>query len=119
MTKRWSPLRPVLRISYREADVVARLGGDEFVVFPLDASIHSVPMLLQRLEDNLQTWREQHPRQYALSISTGSAVLDASNESVTIEELLAQADSDLYRNKRARSSYKPTRVTPFWGADAE
>lgn len=109
----------VLRNSYREADVVARLGGDEFVVFPLDASVHSVPLLLQRLEDNLQMWRQQQPRSYVLSISTGSAVLDPADESVTIEELLAQADSDLYRHKRARSTTKATRAMPFWGADAE
>ena len=94
----------VLRNSYREADVVARMGGDEFVVFPLDASVHSVPMLLERLEVNLQAWRQQHPRKYASSISTGSAVLDAGNEAATIEELLARADSDLYRHKRARLS---------------
>ena len=109
----------VLRNSYREADVVARLGGDEFVVFPLDASVHSVPMLLERLEANLQVWREQHPRPYVLSISTGSAVLDPSDESATIEELLAQADSDLYRHKRARLGSKPSRVAPFWGGVGE
>ena len=109
----------VLRHSYREADVVARLGGDEFVVFPLDASVNSVPLLLQRLEDNLQVWRKQHPSPYVLSISTGSAVLDPTDESVTIEELLAQADSDLYRHKRARSSTKTSRMMPFWGGDAE
>jgi diguanylate cyclase (GGDEF)-like protein/PAS domain S-box-containing protein len=109
----------VLRNSYREADVVARLGGDEFVVFPLDASVNSVPLLLERLEVNLQAWRQQHPRKYVLSISTGSAVLDAADDTVTIEELLAQADSDLYRHKRARLASKPSRATPFWGSDAE
>ena len=109
----------VLRNSYREADVVARLGGDEFVVFPLDASVHSVPMLVERLEVNLQAWRRQHPRKYVLSISTGSAVLDTGNEAATIEELLAHADSNLYRNKRARLSSKPNRMTPFWGSDVE
>ncbi|MDQ3487080.1 MAG: sensor domain-containing diguanylate cyclase [Acidobacteriota bacterium] len=109
----------VLRDSYREADVVARLGGDEFVVFPLDASVNSVPLLLERLEINLQAWREQHPRPYVLSISTGSSVLDASDESVTIEELLAQADSDLYRSKRARLGSKPSRMAPFWGSAEE
>jgi diguanylate cyclase (GGDEF)-like protein/PAS domain S-box-containing protein len=109
----------VLRNSYREADVVARLGGDEFVVFPLDAAVHSVPLLLQRLEQNLQAWREQHPREYVLSISTGSAVLNAADDTVTIEDLLAQADSDLYRSKRARLSYKPSRAVPFWAGDEE
>ena len=107
----------VLRNTYREADVVARLGGDEFVVFPLDAAEHTVPLLLQRLEKNLESWREQNARPYSLSISTGSAVMEASDETVTIEDLLAQADSDLYRHKRARSAEKPSRMMPFWGGE--
>jgi diguanylate cyclase (GGDEF)-like protein/PAS domain S-box-containing protein len=92
----------VLRGTYREADILARIGGDEFTVFPLDAAGNSVPGLIERLNRNLQQWCGRHSRPYKLSMSTGSAVLDARDLSKTIADLLAEADQQLYRQKRAR-----------------
>jgi diguanylate cyclase (GGDEF)-like protein/PAS domain S-box-containing protein len=108
----------VLRQTYREADIVARLGGDEFTVFPLDASADSVPLLLERLEQNLQQWREEHNTPYRLSLSTGSALLEAGDLSKNIEQLLATADAHLYQQKRDRGAAGRGPV-PFWARNRE
>ncbi|CAN5361070.1 hypothetical protein BH23ACI1_BH23ACI1_25330 [soil metagenome] len=108
----------VLRQTYREADIIARLGGDEFTVFPLDAAVQSVPLLLERLEVNLQRWREEHKLPFRLSLSTGSAVLEAGDLSQNIERLLAEADAQLYRQKRVRGA-SGSGVVPFWATDRE
>ncbi len=94
----------VLKQTYREADIVARLGGDEFTVFPLDATVNSVPLMLERLERNLEQWRNDHSLPYRLSLSTGSAVLNAENLSQNLEQLMATADANLYRQKRDRGA---------------
>jgi diguanylate cyclase (GGDEF)-like protein/PAS domain S-box-containing protein len=106
----------VLRSTYREADILARLGGDEFTVFPLDAATNSVPLLLERLAQNVQRWNEEHSRPYKLSMSTGTAVLNATDLSRTVEELLAEADSQLYQQKRARNRNAGIGGMPFWGS---
>jgi diguanylate cyclase (GGDEF)-like protein/PAS domain S-box-containing protein len=94
----------VLKQTYREADIVARLGGDEFTVFPLDATVNSVPLMLERLERNLEQWRSDHSLPYRLSLSTGSAVLNAADLSQNLEQLMATADANLYRQKRDRGA---------------
>ena len=71
-------------------------------MFPLDAAGNSVPALLERLNRNIQKWCDSHPRPYKLSMSTGSGMLDARDLSKTIADLLAEADQQLYRQKRAR-----------------
>lgn len=106
----------VLRHTYREADIVARLGGDEFTVFPIEAAASSVPMLLDRLHTNVRVWNERHREPFTLSLSTGSAVLQG-ELSKSLLELLAEADSQLYLQKRERSRTSGTVTVPFWGGD--
>jgi diguanylate cyclase (GGDEF)-like protein/PAS domain S-box-containing protein len=110
----------VLRQTYREADIVARLGGDEFTVFPIEASRDSAPQLLDRLEANLHQWNERHRREFHLSMSMGTAVLEG-ELSKDVQQLLAEADSQLYQQKRERGRTKrPQPVSvPFWGIDRE
>jgi diguanylate cyclase (GGDEF)-like protein/PAS domain S-box-containing protein len=110
----------VLRQTYREADIVARLGGDEFTVFPLEASSGSAPLLLERLDVNLRNWNERHHREFRLSMSTGTALLEG-ELSKDVQQLLAEADSQLYQQKRERSRLDRAKsvTVPFWGADRE
>jgi diguanylate cyclase (GGDEF)-like protein/PAS domain S-box-containing protein len=110
----------VLRQTYREADIIARLGGDEFTVFPIEASSTSAPLLVQRLETNLRSWNEKHQREFYLSMSTGTALLEG-ELSKDVQQLLAEADSQLYLQKRNRGRLeRPQDLTvPFWGIDRE
>ncbi len=110
----------VLRQTYREADIVARIGGDEFTVFPLEASSESAPLLLERLDVNLRGWNERHQREFYLSMSTGTALLEG-ELSKDVQQLLSEADSQLYQQKRQRGRLeRPSTVqVPFWGTDRE
>lgn len=110
----------VLRQTYREADIIARLGGDEFTVFPIEASFANAPSLLERLELNLRAWNERHQREFYLSMSTGTAMLE-SDLPKDVQQLLSEADSQLYQQKRQRGRVeRPINVqVPFWGVDRE
>jgi diguanylate cyclase (GGDEF)-like protein/PAS domain S-box-containing protein len=108
----------VLRHTYREADIIARLGGDEFTVFPLDAMANSGPLLLERLRKNLEDWNERNRPPFVLSMSTGTAILDEEGLSKELHTLLAEADSQLYLQKRERRRRDGINL-PFWAGDRE
>ncbi len=108
----------VLRHTYREADIIARLGGDEFTVFPLDAMANSGPLLLERLRKNLLDWNERNRPPFVLSMSTGTAILDEEGLSKELHTLLAEADSQLYLQKRERRRRDGINL-PFWAGDRE
>lgn len=91
----------VLRQTYREADIVARLGGDEFTVFPIEASKDSAPLLIERLQSNLDRYNLREERGDTLSLSTGVALIEGDLPK-DIQQLLAEADTELYEQKRAR-----------------
>ena len=110
----------VLRHTYREADIVARLGGDEFTVFPLEASADSVPLLIGRLETNLRAFNERHEREFTLSLSTGVALLEG-ELSKDVQQLLSEADSQLYQQKRERGRLQrgTSVAVPFWAGSGD
>ena len=110
----------VLRQTYREADIVARLGGDEFTVFPLEASAESAPLLIERLETSVQNYNERHKREFTLSLSTGVALLEG-ELSKDVQQLLAEADSQLYQQKRERGRLQHAAAVtiPFWASGHE
>ena len=91
----------VLQQTYRSADIVARLSGDEFAVFPLEASAESAGLLRDRLKANLDAYNAAQSSQWAISMSVGMARVDPS-VCTTVEQLLAEADHELYRQKRRR-----------------
>ncbi|HSC29910.1 MAG TPA: sensor domain-containing diguanylate cyclase [Vicinamibacterales bacterium] len=91
----------VLRKTYRTADIIARLGGDEFTAFPLEAETGAASALLARLGESVDRHNRENPRPYALSLSVGIGRFDP-QRCQSIQQLLAEADVELYRRKRAR-----------------
>lgn len=91
-----------LEHSFRDADVIARIGGDEFVVMSLEASSPVEAMLLRRLERNLRKAGACETR-YRLSLSVGVARFDPKH-SVSLGDLMSQADQAMYEQKRKRSN---------------
>ncbi|HEY0875818.1 MAG TPA: diguanylate cyclase [Vicinamibacterales bacterium] len=110
----------ILKQTYREADIVARLGGDEFTVFPLEAARDSTSLLVDRLQTNLRKFNEQSRREFTLSMSTGVALLEG-ELSKDVQQLLSEADSQLYQQKRERGRLprQATVPVPFWAAGRE
>ncbi len=90
----------VLRDSCREADIVARLGGDEFVALMIVDSDQTAELVCERIKARVNSHNSETSRGYELSLSVGATRSKA--EGTALTDLLAQADSALYEQKRAR-----------------
>ncbi len=104
----------ILKVTFREADVLARIGGDEFAVAG-QFSEAAVAEAAQRLQEAATGWNLQGtgtsetssgPSEGATSgpsFSVGWAT-SGPGEQTPLAELLAQADEEMYREKRRRKS---------------
>ncbi len=91
----------ILRRCFRQSDIVGRLGGDEFAVLITDSDELSVQTILKRLVRE-QDLMNAPGRNYKMSFSAG--IVHCHGEPFfTLEELLSQADSKMYEQKRAKA----------------
>lgn len=90
----------VLRESCREADIIARLGGDEFVALMTVDSDQTAELVCERIKDRVASHNTEFERGYELSLSVGATRSKA--EGTMLADLLAQADTALYEQKRGR-----------------
>jgi diguanylate cyclase (GGDEF)-like protein/PAS domain S-box-containing protein len=90
----------VLRESCREADIIARLGGDEFVALLTVDSDQTAELVCERIKSRVATHNRELDRGYELSLSVGATRTKA--EGTMLADLLAQADTALYEQKRRR-----------------
>jgi diguanylate cyclase (GGDEF)-like protein/PAS domain S-box-containing protein len=90
----------VLRESCREADIIARLGGDEFVALLTVDSDQTAELVCERIKARVATHNRELNRGYELSLSVGATRSRA--EGTVLADLLAQADTALYEQKRGR-----------------
>jgi diguanylate cyclase (GGDEF)-like protein/PAS domain S-box-containing protein len=91
----------VLRESCREADIIARLGGDEFVALMTVDSDQTAELVCDRIKSRVSTHNAEMDRGYELSLSVGATRTKA--EGTMLADLLAQADTALYEQKRRRT----------------
>jgi diguanylate cyclase (GGDEF)-like protein/PAS domain S-box-containing protein len=93
----------MLRNTYRESDVIARIGGDEFAIILHEGnSAESRDRIIARLEQALKEQNSKMVNQYELSASIGVAYYDPQRPQ-TLDKLLADADSMMYKQKRSKS----------------
>jgi diguanylate cyclase (GGDEF)-like protein len=97
----------ILTTNFREIDIIGRLGGDEFVV-AVNAGPIDLAMVIQRLESATTRANNLPGRSYTISYSYGHATSSA-HKHQTLDELLSDADSLMYRTKREKQ--KPTETT--------
>ena len=90
----------VLRESCREADIIARLGGDEFVALLTVDSDQTAEIVCERIKHRVELHNVETDRDYDLSLSVGAKRSKA--EGTMLADLLAQADTALYEQKRGR-----------------
>ena len=90
----------VLKESCREADIIARLGGDEFVALMTVDSDQTAELVCERIQTRVEMHNLETPRGYQLSLSVGATRTKA--EGTMLADLLAQADTALYEQKRGR-----------------
>jgi diguanylate cyclase (GGDEF)-like protein len=89
----------LLKETFRDSDIIARIGGDEFVVLAMEATGVTAETWLGRLQERLSTRNCTTTRPYHLSFSIGVAYYDP-DFPCAIDDLLAQADTQMYREKR-------------------
>jgi diguanylate cyclase (GGDEF)-like protein len=95
----------ILTDTFRESDVIGRLGGDEFVIMMVDATESDLASIQARMQSNVDAYNLQAASGQALSFSLG--VIRVEPEStITMEELLSQADAAMYRHKLSRKRTK-------------
>lgn len=90
----------LLRSTYRGSDIVARIGGDEFVALAVGIDPGTISHLLDRLTKNLDACNAGAAP--ALSLSLGTAYRAATATSLSIDDLMAEADQAMYAQKKTR-----------------
>lgn len=91
----------ILKESFREPDIIARIGGDEFVILGKETHEANITTLTTRLKMNLDAYNSQSDNGYKISLSTGLARYDPQHPR-SIDELLSEADTSMYVNKKKR-----------------
>jgi diguanylate cyclase (GGDEF)-like protein/PAS domain S-box-containing protein len=92
----------IFKESFREPDILARIGGDEFVILAKEGASKSCPeIFMERLHKTLRLFNEKTERGYKLSLSMGVVAYDP-EQPVSIETLLARADSLMYEEKQGK-----------------
>lgn len=94
-------LADILRKVFRDSDILARLGGDEFAVLALETAQHGPGQVIQRLETYVSEHNRDAGRRYALSFSVGAVHIEPGT-AASLDELLKQADAEMYRVKQKR-----------------
>jgi GGDEF domain-containing protein len=72
-----------------------------FVVLIIDATESDLASMQARLQGNVDAYNQQSEPGHALSFSLGVIRLEA-NSTITMEELLSQADEAMYEHKLRR-----------------
>ncbi len=99
----------VLRTTFRHSDVIGRTGGDEFCALALDSADPGSVRL--RLTHHMERFNEQARAPFRLWASLG--VIEVQPGSTTaLDELLMQADQQMYCEKRTRMSTRISSVPP-------
>jgi len=91
----------ILRATFRRSDIIARLGGDEFGVLALEAADESSETLVERLRERVTDFNENSAEPYQLSVSIGMVHHD-DDPRVRLEDLVAEADAAMYREKSSK-----------------
>ncbi|WP_258188549.1 sensor domain-containing diguanylate cyclase [Enterovibrio norvegicus] len=90
----------------RDTDVAGRIGGDEFIVLLRHTSQEDVVQILERLCSDIHDI--SLPGDMKVSLSLGA--YDLSDEVITAEQWLNDADKTMYHNKRARKRARKSQL---------
>ncbi len=91
----------ILSHAFRASDIISRIGGDEYAILVIDADealMEKLLLRLYRLINNLNARKNQKSK---LAISVGHALYDSQNPA-TLDELISQADQQMYRMKKVK-----------------
>jgi diguanylate cyclase (GGDEF)-like protein/PAS domain S-box-containing protein len=90
----------ILTRTFRDSDIIARMGGDEFAVLALTNESEGGQTMVTRMQNALARFNAEESLPYRLSLSIGAVKVDADGTS-PIEEVLKEADRQMYEHKRS------------------
>jgi diguanylate cyclase (GGDEF)-like protein len=92
----------LLRGAVRGADAVVRFGGDEFLIILADSAMVGGRVVASRIAKSVDDWNsERHLPGFELTLSIGMAEIA---EGKTLDQLLNEADQNMYAAKGAGGS---------------
>ncbi len=89
----------VLLDTIRDCDVVGRWGGDEFVTLLTGMDTEKVGIVLSRFKDKMNEINKHSGKPYNIEFSAG-VVHFPHDTDLSIEDMIEQADAEMYRNKK-------------------
>jgi diguanylate cyclase (GGDEF)-like protein/PAS domain S-box-containing protein len=95
-----------LRDVLRAIDIVCRLGGDEFLIVLPQCPLDNAQSVWQRIASHIEQFNESGIKPYKISLSHGFAEFDPAEEK-TVDQLIATADQEMYKDKQSLGSKKP------------
>lgn len=98
----------ILKKVFRESDIVARVGGDEFTVLMTGGLLIEENEIKQRLQKQTAEFNSKAVHPFALSLSVGLLSFDPNNSQ--LEEVMRQADSKMYQDKKNRKMNRATLI---------
>ncbi len=102
----------LLRASCRETDIIGRIGGDEFVAQLISNNGPvGTDTVLERLRTKLYEHNKEQKRPFLLELSMGVARYNPEYP-CSMEDLMLQADSLMYEQKRARKQKEQSKKEP-------
>ena len=100
----------LLRGAVRDSDIVARLGGDEFTVLAVDGDTNAASVIRGRINQRIASLNARNELAAPLSVSIGHVRVTASQPH-SLEDLLASADTWLYKSKAQRVESVSSKVS--------
>lgn len=91
----------VLRENTRVDDIIARWGGEEFLILLPNTDVEGGGILAEKLRCKVEALSDSYEEDVRISISFGVAEGGTGNEQPAHDQLLAEADSRMYRAKSA------------------
>ena len=96
----------ILRNNFRSNDIVGRIGGDEFCIISPNLKEEDFKHIREKIMNDCVKWTEENKSPYVLSISMGFISYPDDNIGFNLSQLLADADSSLYVEKRRKKAEK-------------
>ncbi|MFO7982420.1 MAG: PAS domain S-box protein [Desulfuromonadales bacterium] len=91
----------ILNRTFRESDIIARIGGDEFAVMSGEAGAENSDALQNRLQRNLEEYRQESKAEYSLELSMGTVDYHPCSP-LSLEQLIKKADERMYEQKMGK-----------------
>jgi diguanylate cyclase (GGDEF)-like protein/PAS domain S-box-containing protein len=92
----------VLRSCFRGSDILARIGGDEFAIILPNTQYESLLQTIERIKKAIHDRRQNNP-DIPLSLAIGYSV--RLKKGTTMEEVFAEADDMMYREKENQREF--------------